>query len=106
MTKKIMPGGDSFIRNFVKTYLTNKKVHHSLLLGLMQAYTYKSKVNGPNNPVYGTAVTNFYLRLAGTGSKQSFEFVSANLGKSISICHLQSKPRNALHHSLYTQVMM
>ena len=53
----------------------------------MQAYI--SKVNGHNNPVYGTAVTNFYLSLAGTASKQSIEFVSANLGKSISIHHLQ-----------------
>ena len=67
--------------------MANKNVRDSLLVGLMQAYI--SKVNGHNNPVYGTAVTNFYLSLAGTGSKQSVEFVSANLGKSISIRHLQ-----------------
>ena len=85
--ENFLPGGDNFIRNFVKTYLENEKVRDSLLVGLMQAYI--SKVNGHNNPVYGTAVTNFYLSLAGTGSKQSVEFVSANLGKSISIRHLQ-----------------
>ena len=85
--KSFLPGGDNFIRNFVTTYLANVNVRNSLVLGLMQAYI--SKINGHNNPVYGTAVTNFYLSLAGTGSKQAIEFVSANLGKSVSIRHLQ-----------------
>jgi hypothetical protein len=67
--------------------MENKAVRDSLLVGLMQAYI--SKLSGYNHPVYGTAVTNFFLSLAGTGSKQAVEFVSANLGKSISIRHLQ-----------------
>jgi hypothetical protein len=82
-----LPSGDKFIRNFVSTYMENKAVRDSLLVGLMQAYI--SKLSGYNHPVYGTAVTNFFLSLAGTGSKQAVEFVSANLGKSISIRHLQ-----------------
>ncbi len=82
-----LPSGDNFIKNFVTTYMANANVRNSLLVGLMQAYI--SKINGHNNPVYGTAVTNFFLSLAGTGSKQAVEFVSANLGKSVSIRHLQ-----------------
>jgi hypothetical protein len=85
--KSVLPGGDNFIRNFDTTYLTNANVHNSLLVRLMQAYI--SKINGHNNRVYETAVTNFYLSLAGTGSKQAIEFVSTNLRKSVSICHLQ-----------------
>lgn len=85
--ENFLPSGDTFINNFISTYMANKNVRDSLLVGLMQAYI--SKVNGQHNPVYGTAVTNFYLSLAGTGSKQAVEFVSANLGKSISMRHLQ-----------------
>ena len=76
-----------FIRNFVSTYMENKAVRDSLLVGLMQAYI--SKLSGYNHPVYGTAVTNFFLSLAGTWLKQAVEFASANLGKSISDHHLQ-----------------
>ena len=85
--KSFLPGGDNFIRNFVTTYLANVNVRNSLLVGLMQAYI--SKLNGHNNPVYGTAVTNFYLSLAGTESKQALEHVSTNLQKAVSIGHLQ-----------------
>jgi hypothetical protein len=67
--------------------LANADVCNNLLALLMQAYV--SKIYGHNTPVYETAVTNFYLSLAGTGSKQAVEFVSANLGKSVSIHHLQ-----------------
>jgi len=82
-----LPGGDKFINNFVKTYIANKDVRDHLLVGLMQAYI--TKVNGVKNPVYSTAVTNFYLSLSGCGSKAAVEFASANLGKCISIRHLQ-----------------
>jgi hypothetical protein len=97
-----LPSGDNFIKNFVTTYMANANVQNSLLVGLMQAYI--SKVNGHSNPVYGTAVTNFFLSLAGTGSKQAVEFVSANLGKSVSIRHLQriqtkKRPRSFIVHS-------
>jgi len=57
-----LPGGDKFINNFVKTYIANKDVRDHLLVGLMQAYI--TKVNGVKNPVYSTAVTNFYLSLS------------------------------------------
>ncbi len=41
------------------TYNANKgNVQNSLLIDLMKAFIWK--VNGHNNPVYGTAVTNFY----------------------------------------------
>ena len=82
-----LPGGDKFIKNFVSTYLAKKEVCNHLLVGLMQAFI--AKVNGHRNPIYGTAVTNFYLSLAGCGSKSAVEFASANLGQCISIRHLQ-----------------
>jgi hypothetical protein len=53
----------------------------------MQAYI--AKVNGVKNPVYSTAVTNFYLSLSGCGSKSAVKFASANLGRCISMRHLQ-----------------
>jgi hypothetical protein len=82
-----LPGGDKFINSFVKTYQDNKEVRDHLLVGLMQAYI--AKVNGIKTPVYGTAVTNFYLSLSGCGSKSAVEFASANLGKCISMRHIQ-----------------
>ena len=54
-------GGDKFINSFVTTYRANKDVRNHLLVGLMQAYI--TKLNSVKNPVYGTAVTNFYLSL-------------------------------------------
>ncbi len=78
-----LPGGDKFINSFVTTYLANKDIRNHLLVGLMQAYI--AKLNGVKNPVYGTAVTNFYLSLSGCGSKSAVEFASANLGKCISL---------------------
>ena len=81
-----MPGSDNFINSFVNTY-KNKNVHYHLLVGLMQAYI--AKVNGVKNPVYSTAVTNFYLSLSSCGSKPAVQFASANLGKCISMRHLQ-----------------
>lgn len=80
-------GGDTFINNFIKTYTENKDVQDHLLVGPMQAYI--AKVNGVRNPVYSTAVTNFYLSLSGCGSKSAVEFASANLGKCISMRHIQ-----------------
>ncbi|KAL3789339.1 hypothetical protein HJC23_006493 [Cyclotella cryptica] len=82
-----LPGGDKFINGFVKTYQDNKEVRDHLLVGLMQAYI--AKVNGIKTPVYGTAVTNFYLSLSGCGSKSALQFASANLGKCISMRHIQ-----------------
>jgi hypothetical protein len=97
-----LPGGDKFINNFVSTYMANKDVRNHLLVGLMQAYI--AKVNGVKNPVYGTAVTNFYLSLSGCGSKAAVEFASANLGKCISMRHLQKlaakkRPPPFIQHS-------
>ena len=68
----------------------------------MQAYI--AKLNGVKNPVYGTAVTNFYLSLSGCGSKSAVEFASANLGKCISMRHLhrlaaKKRPPPFIQHS-------
>lgn len=98
-----LPGADKFIQNFVSTYLAKKDVRNHLLVGLMQAYI--AKVNGHRNPIYGTAVTNFYLSLAGCGSKSAVEFASANLGQCISIRHLQrvqatKRPPPFIQHSI------
>ena len=62
-------------------------IQNSVLVALMKAFV--CKINDNHNPIYGTTVTNFFLSLAGTGSKAALELVSANLGHSISMRHIQ-----------------
>lgn len=95
-SSKFIPGIDTFLLNFMKFYLTDKKMQNSLLTHLMKAYI--AKLNGDHNPVYSTMVTDFFLSLASTGSKAVVELVSSNLGRSVSMRHLkriQAKKRSA-----------
>lgn len=101
-TNNFVPGGDKFINSFVSTYQANKDVRNHLLVGLMEAFI--AKLNGVRTPVYGAAVTNFFLSLNGCGSKIAVEFASANLGKCISMRHLarlssDKRPPPFIHHS-------
>ena len=101
-SNNFVPGGDKFINSFVSTYQTNKDVRSHLLVGLMEAFI--AKLNGVRAPVYGAAVTNFFLSLNGCGSKIAVEFASANLGKCISMRYLQKlasdkRPPPFIQHS-------
>ncbi len=86
--ESFLPGGDNFIKNFNEMYMANKgNIQNSLLVALKKAFV--CKINGNHNHIYGTTITNFFLSLAGTASKAALELVSANLGHSISMRHIQ-----------------
>ena len=83
-----LPVGDNFIKNFNETYMDNMgNIQNSLLIALMKAFI--CKINSNLNLIHGTTVTNFFLSLAGTGSKAALELVSANPGHSILMSHIQ-----------------
>ena len=86
--ESFLPGGDNFIKNFNEMYMANKgNIQNSLLVALMKAFV--CKINGNHNHIYGTTITNFFLSLAGTGSKAALELVSANIGHFILMRHIQ-----------------
>lgn len=47
------------------------------------------KLDGVENPQYGTKVLNFNLALSASGDKKACEYVSGNL-VGVRLCHMQS----------------
>ena len=73
-----IPGVDNFLKQFIKLYLSQDDTFkNSLLVCLMRSYV--AKANGVNNPQYAAKVMNFFVAIAASGNKRSFEFVSGNL---------------------------
>ena len=72
-----MPGVDSFLDKFIGHYNSNEDFKQSLIVTLVKAYV--AKVEGVDNPHYGSKVLNFFMALAASGDKKAFEYVSGNL---------------------------
>ena len=85
-----IPGVDTFLDRFINQYMSNVEFRESFVLQLCKGYV--AKVEGAENPQYGTKVLNFFLGLIAGGNKVAFEFVSGNLLP----CFLTSHEEN--HH--------
>ena len=72
-----IPGVDSFLDNFIKHYQSNSKFRDGLVVNLMKGYV--AKVDGIQNPKYGSKVLNFFMALVVSGDKKAFEYCSGNI---------------------------
>ena len=92
-----VPGVHKLLDNFINHYMNNKYFRESLIMSLFKGYI--SKNEGVVYPPYSAKVLEYFLTLAASGDKKTFNFLSGNMCDVFSITCSISIRHSTLSHS-------